>query len=281
MQYKELFMDDQRVLDVLGTKGVVDYSAADMVANTPLIIKDVDNRSILGRYLNGKIFKLNTNSVYGFEPKNKEQAYIWDAGWSKDQLATIVMGGAATGKTFASIAFGLYHVLETRAFEGITLVKPNVSMGKSLGSLPGTLEDKMDPILQSYYDHIRKIIKNKRAVEDLKMHGKIEFLPLEYARGRTIENRIVIFDEFQNVDYHEALTLLSRCTDSCKVFVLGDSMQVDKEALRGSRNGLTITYRSLLGEEWLGAITMDNKKNLRGKLSKAVLERFPENEPKM
>jgi len=280
MQYTNLLMEDQRLMDTLATKGVIEHPIEGMVSNAPLIIKDNDNRSILARYLNGSIIKLNTEPVYDFTPKNKEQAYIWDAGWNRGQLATIVMGGAATGKTFAAIAFALHYVLETKDFKGITLVKPNVSMGKSLGSLPGTLEEKMDPILQSYYDHIRKIVNSKTIISDLKRLGKLEFLPLEYARGRTLEKRVIIFDEMQNTDTHEMMTLLSRCCDSCKVFVLGDPMQVDKEALRASQSGLEVAYNSLLNEEWLGAIIMDNKKNLRGKLSKAVLEKFPANKPK-
>ena len=283
MQYVDVFVAPQ-VIDELMKKGVVHHPVDNMASNQPVIVRNNTNPklSILAKYRRAKLYTFKLDPFYTFEPKNKEQQYIWDACWDPEILMIISSGGAGTGKTFPAVAYGLYEILENKSkrYEGLTIVKPNAKVGDTLGFVKGDLDTKMDPIMQSFYDPIRKVVKHNSIIDMMKSRGILEVMPIEYARGRTIENRIVIFDEFQNTDYHESRTLLSRLVESCKVFILGDETQRDRRLPTGSQDGLMITRGALLGEDWIAGIRMDNEKNLRGIISKTVLQKWSQFQPK-
>lgn len=138
---------------------------------------------------------------------------------------------AGCGKTHI-IMSNVIDWLKSGKIEKIVLSRPSVGMGRSLGLLPGTMRDKFEPFLMPLIDVIRTRY-GKGFYECQLGNGNIEFVPLEYLRGRSFENCVVIIDEFQNTKPDEAYSVMTRLCESSQLFCLGDSEQHDVEGDNG------------------------------------------------
>lgn len=122
----------------------------------------------------------------------------------------------------------------------IYITRPNVSMGKELGFLPGTMEEKMNPWMQPIYDNINFLLGPTVAQKLLK-DGIIQLQPLQYIRGRTLHNAVLIIDESQNLTPLEAKTIITRAGHNCRIIMTGDPAQIDNPYIDRLSNGLTYT----------------------------------------
>ena len=135
------------------------------------------------------------------------------------------IGSAGTGKTYIAANYAasqLYH----RKVERIILTRPNVETGRSLGFLPGTLEEKYAPYLEPF-DHIFTKALGKGFYEYALKNKSIEPRPLGFMRGATFDNCIVLIDECQQATKTEFKLLLSRIGKNCKMIFSGDQDQSD------------------------------------------------------
>jgi PhoH-like ATPase len=130
-------------------------------------------------------------------------------------------------------------------------------LGRDIGYLPGSLEDKMEPWLQPIYDNLdfllgqreqRQTHRQRPRAEDLVDMGLIEVVPITYIRGRSIPNQFLIVDEAQNLTPHEMKTMLTRAGQGTKVVLLGDPHQVDHPYLDAERNGLIHVSRRFIDQ---------------------------------
>jgi len=113
-----------------------------------------------------------------------------------------------------------------RKIKKIYLTKPIVEAGEKLGFLPGTVEEKTDPFMFSFYMNIQKIAT--KTVADIMVKDKtIEVLPLAYMRGITLENCVAILDEAQNTSPTQVKLFLSRLGKNSHIIVAGDERQQD------------------------------------------------------
>lgn len=160
-------------------------------------------------------------------PRNeKQEAYI-KALQEAEQV--IVFGPSGTGKTYvvSTFAANLYHL---KAINKIVITRPHVAVGKDIGYLPGTLEEKAAPWALPVLDVLEKKL-GKGVVETAIKAGNIEVAPLALMRGRSFEDSFIICDESQNITFHELKMLLTRIGDGSKLVLNGDVMQSDlKEA---------------------------------------------------
>jgi phosphate starvation-inducible PhoH-like protein len=160
-------------------------------------------------------------------PRNdKQQEYI-EALQSSDQV--VVFGPSGTGKTYvvSTFAANLYHL---KHIDKIVITRPHVSVGKDIGYLPGTLEEKAAPWALPVLDVLERKL-GKGVVETALKAGNIEVAPLALMRGRSFEDAFIICDESQNITFHELKMLLTRVGDGSKLVLNGDVMQSDlKEA---------------------------------------------------
>ena len=147
--------------------------------------------------------------------------------------AVFVGAPAGSGKTFVVMSM-VADWLKQKKIKKIILTRPAVGMGRTLGLLPGTMRDKFEPFLLPLVDVLVK--RYGQAFYETQLGNKnIEFVPLEYVRGRSFdEESVVICDEFQNTTPEEAYSLMTRMGESSKMFCLGDVTQND---IRGD-NGL-------------------------------------------
>lgn len=138
---------------------------------------------------------------------------------------TFGLGPAGTGKTFLAMAMAVSALLSGQC-ERIILTRPAVEAGESLGFLPGTLQDKVNPYLRPLYDALYDMLDSGEA-QPLMERGIIEVAPLAFMRGRTLNHAFVILDEAQNATHEQMLMFLTRLGFGSKCVVCGDPTQTD------------------------------------------------------
>lgn len=145
----------------------------------------------------------------------------------KEKEIVICSGAAGTGKSYISVAQALKLIQQTsNKYEKIWLSRPVIETGKSMGYLPGSMEEKLLPYIQPLFDNIDKIIGKEKRIK-LVEEGIIEFQPLGFIRGKTIDNGILILDETQNATPNELKAVLTRIGENSKFILSGDIDQSD------------------------------------------------------
>lgn len=142
-----------------------------------------------------------------------------------ENTVVFAIGPAGTGKTYLAMAQAVAS-LKRGDVNRIILTRPAVEAGESLGFLPGTLFDKIDPYLRPLYDALRDMIEPV-ALSKLMEAGTIEVAPLAYMRGRTLNDAFIILDEAQNTTSKQMKMFLTRLGFNSKVVVTGDVTQID------------------------------------------------------
>ncbi len=149
----------------------------------------------------------------------------------RSHTITFGVGPAGTGKTYLAMAMAV-AALKRREVGRIVLTRPVVEAGESLGYLPGTLEEKLDPYVRPLYDALFDMTDMGRGAE-LVEQGVIEIAPLAFMRGRTFNNAFVILDEAQNTTPEQMKMFLTRLGFSSKFVVTGDASQRDLPGVGG------------------------------------------------
>lgn len=153
------------------------------------------------------------------------------------------IGPAGTGKTYLAMARAV-AALQAKEVSRIILTRPAVEAGESLGFLPGTLADKIDPYLRPLYDALHEMVEAE-SIPRLIAAGTIEVAPLAYMRGRTLNDAFVILDEAQNTTPEQMKMFLTRLGFGSRIVVTGDVTQVDLPG--GKQSGLRVVTDILKG----------------------------------
>lgn len=160
-------------------------------------------------------------------PRNENQKFYIDSLYESDQV--IVFGPAGTGKTYvvSSVAANMYNL---KQINKIVITRPHVAVGRDIGYLPGTLEEKSAPWALPVLDVLEKQL-GKGVVETALKNGNVEVAPLALMRGRSFDDTFVICDEAQNITLTELKMLVTRIGEGSKLVLNGDIQQSDlKEA---------------------------------------------------
>lgn len=207
----------------------------------------------------------STHKVY---PKTKNQSKLVKE-FRKNDLVFAV-GPAGSGKTFLAIAEALRLVLSKKV-NSIILTRPVVESGESLGFLPGTLEEKINPYLRPLYDSMGACIP-KETVNKMTENGIIEIAPLAYMRGRTLSSCAVILDEAQNTTTEQMKMFLTRMGENTKMFITGDTSQVDLP--RRQRSGLIHALEILKNIPEIGIVKLDDTDVVRSGLVRKIVQAY-------
>jgi len=180
--------------------------------------------------------------VWGIKPRNREQHFAFDALLDDRVKLVTLMGKAGTGKTLLAMAAGLKRTVLDREFRRLVVARPTISMGRELGFLPGSLEEKLAPWMQPIHDALEMLSDlnmghEHRRSGDLMRSGSIVVEALSYIRGRSIANQFMIIDEAQNLTPLEAKTIITRVGHGTKVVFTGDPYQIDNPYVDSSSNG--------------------------------------------
>ncbi len=205
-------------------------------------------------------------------PRNREQQFAMDALLCDAiQLVTLV-GKAGTGKTLLAVAASLFKTVDENIYSRVLISRPTLPMGKDIGFLPGTVEEKLTPWMYPIADNVELIMRKDsranrpiRGFAELVDMGILVIEPLTYIRGRSIHNQYLIIDEAQNLTPHEIKTIITRVGDGTKIVVTGDPYQIDNPYIDSSSNGLTYVVERFKNEAISAHVTLT--KGERSRLS--------------
>jgi PhoH-like ATPase len=214
-------------------------------------------KSLIGMVKGGKIVQPKAKiDAIGITPRSKEQKAAVHLLTDGDVPLVAMTGLAGSGKTFLALTAGMAG-LNSKKYERIIITRSIEPVGRDLGFLPGTLDEKMAPWLMPIVDNFRNAFKDTTYFETMRQRGIIEVSPISYIRGRSFSNCYIIVDEAQNLTIHEIKTLVTRCGEGTKMVLLGDTEQVDTPYLDRFSNGLTIAIERLKGSQLFGHIRLD------------------------
>ena len=220
---------------------------------------DLDpQKGFIGIYSKGKVHKpkMFMEQSIGVKPRSKEQTAALHLLTNKEIPLVSLTGLAGSGKTFLALVAGMSG-LNAKLYDRIVITRSIEPVGRDLGFLPGSLEEKMAPWLMPIVDNFRSAFHDPSYFELMRQKGSIEISPVSYIRGRSFNNCYVIVDESQNLTIHEIKTIVTRCGAGTKIVLLGDTDQVDTPYLDRHSNGLAIAIEKLKGKELFGHIKLD------------------------
>jgi PhoH-like ATPase len=201
--------------------------------------------------------------MFRIKPRNTEQLFTMDALLNDSiQLVTLV-GKAGTGKTLLAVAASLNKTIDENLFTRILVSRPTLPMGKDIGFLPGTVEEKLTPWMYPIIDNVDLLLRSEakarrhiRGFKELMDTGILVIEPLTFIRGRSIHNQYLIVDEAQNLTPHEIKTIITRVGDGTKIVLTGDPYQIDNPYIDSSSNGLTYVVEKFKSQDIAAHITL-------------------------
>lgn len=220
--------------------------------NQFVILKSYDGKSAIGKIDNNKTIKkfIEVPNAFGLIPRNLEQKFSLNLLFDDNVKLVTMAGAAGCGKTLLAIAAGLAQTVESGKYSKLIVSRPIQPLGRDLGYLPGTMEEKMAPWIAPIMDNVQHLMNNQKTLNSrvkkdesylsmLMSDKKIEIEAITYIRGRSIPNAFIIIDEAQNLSMHELKTIITRAGDNTKIVLTGDLQQIDVSQLDMYTNGLT------------------------------------------
>lgn len=227
------------------------------------------NSALSRRSANGTLDHLQKfDSVFGIRPRNKEQTFSFDLLMDPSIKLLTLTGRAGCGKTLLALAAGLEQLESMGSqplYQKLVVSRPVQPVGRDIGFLPGTLEEKMEPWIAPIRDNLEFLLgfksskrpstpqqsRRKKNSEDqgggfkdpyldlMQQKGLIEIEAISFIRGRSIPNAFIIIDEAQNLSVHELKTIITRVGENTKIVLTGDLEQIDNVDVDTYTNGLT------------------------------------------
>lgn len=189
------------------------------------------------------------HDVWGLRPLNREQRYALELLMDDSVPLVTLAGKAGTGKTILAIAAGLHKVCNEKTYRRLSIYRPVIPMGRDIGFLPGTEQEKLGPWMQPIFDNLEFLLSESGGNGSKKGgNNRLDYLldanildirALAYIRGRSLPQQFIIVDEAQNLTPHEAKTIITRAGLGTKLVFTGDPYQIDHPYLDSTSNGLT------------------------------------------
>ncbi|MEK7850284.1 MAG: PhoH family protein, partial [Deltaproteobacteria bacterium] len=259
------------VIDGFYAKGSLEPIAKDLYPNEGVLLVDEGDpkHTALARFHKekGSLLPLvfPKEGVWGIFPKNAEQRFAMDLLLDDSIKLVSLVGKAGTGKTLVAIAAGLKKTADEEIYTRLLVSRPIFPLGKDVGYLPGTLEEKLTPWMQPIFDNLELLFGLERKDKEKRMpynykelinQGVLQLEPLTYIRGRSIPNQYMIVDEAQNLTPHEIKTIITRAGDNTKIVLTGDPYQIDNPYIDSSSNGLSYVVERFKNEVIAGHMTL-------------------------
>lgn len=223
--------------------------------------------------------------VWGIFARNREQLFALDL-LLDDSVPLVTLDGmAGTGKTLLAIAAGLQRVADEKRYRRLVVARPVFPLGKDIGFLPGSLEEKLNPWMKPIFDSLDLLcggedtaIPAQNGSRSGKPHAPnyqtlidqkiIEIEPLTYIRGRSLPRQFLVIDESQNLTPHEVKTVITRAGEGTKVILTGDRYQIDNPYVDATSNGLSYVVERFRMSPMAGHVTL--RKGERSQLAEAA-----------
>ncbi|MDO8424763.1 MAG: PhoH family protein, partial [bacterium] len=212
---------------------------------------------------------LKTEDGGKIKPANDRQALLSHLLRDPSIPIVTVLGTAGTGKSLIAFWAG-YDQFRRNVYESLLVYKPIVEVGeRTLGLLPGDLQEKMEPWKLPIYDSFNLILGNgngsgkedghfsaRDVIEEYLQKGMMEIAPLSHIRGRSLNRSFIIVEETQNLSPHEVKTVVTRLAKGSKIVLVGDVEQIDNPYLSATSTGLSRAVEITKDSELAGHITL-------------------------
>ncbi|MCA3004221.1 MAG: PhoH family protein [Phycisphaerales bacterium] len=213
--------------------------------------------------------------TFGILARNVQQTMAMDLLMDDEVRMVTLLGSAGTGKTLLAVAAGMAKVFTEERYDKLLVARPIMPMGRDIGYLPGTKDDKLAAWMMPIFDNLSYLLSTRGAtlggnhgnqhaeshsteqrMQKLIADGKLVLEPLTYIRGRSIPHQFMIVDEAQNLTPHEIKTIVSRIGEGTKIVLTGDIGQIDNPYLDESSNGLSYAIEKMKGLRIVGHVTL-------------------------
>jgi PhoH-like ATPase len=252
-------------IDVFYKDGAIGVPDKDLKPNEYCILTSPEHSSAVGKYdaKKGVVEPLlKVNNLWGIKPLNVEQKCAVDLVLRDDIKLVTLVGQAGTGKTLLALACGLRKVFDENVYTRILVTRPIIPLGKDIGYLPGTKEEKLFNWMQPIYDNLEFLCDSSGSEPSETLRWvmeskKIEMEAVTYIRGRSLPKMFIIIDEAQNLTPHEVKTIISRAGQGTKVIFTGDPTQIDNPYLDKDSNGLTYIIGKFSDQKIYGHVFLE------------------------
>ncbi|MCE5316177.1 MAG: PhoH family protein [Parachlamydia sp.] len=252
-------------IDVFYKDGHITIPNLDCHPNEYCLLTSPEHSSAVGKYdAASKQLEplLKSVNLWGIKPRNVEQRCAVDALMRDDIKLVTLLGPAGTGKTLLALACGMRKVFDEATYTRILVSRPVVPLGRDIGYLPGTKEEKLYHWMQAIYDNLEYLCDSSGHEQNETLRWvmeskKIEMEAVTYIRGRSLPKVYMIIDEAQNLTPHEVKTIISRAGEGTKVILTGDPTQIDNPYLDKDSNGLTYTVSRFSDQKIYGHVFLD------------------------
>jgi len=280
----QFYVDGSLSLDAVKT---IDNKSISAQPNQIIILKNEENGATVKSAITKCVTSSGSSSLlptlkidhaFNLKPRNKEQAFSLDLLFDENIKLLTLSGPAGCGKTLLAIAAALEQLKglgNKPRYDKLIVSRPVQPMGRDIGFLPGTLEEKMEPWIAPIRDNINYLVGiqksqsgrrsasgeskkgfNEYYLQLMQEKGLIEIEALTYIRGRSIPNSFIILDEAQNLSMHELKTIITRVGDNTKIVLTGDIDQIDNTHVDVYTNGLTYAIEKFKSHPIAGHITL-------------------------
>jgi PhoH-like ATPase len=244
------------------------------IENTYLILKAAGDESksalarIWPRLKTVKPTAYDGGDIWGVRGLNAQQRFALDLLLDDRVPLVALVGSAGTGKTLMAVAAALKKTLDDKKYKKTLVARPIMPLGKDIGYLPGSKEEKLSAWMEPIFDNIYFLLAHnaeeggqdmrqmKEELNYLLDSNLLELGALTYIRGRSIPHQFVVIDEAQNLTPHEIKTVVSRVGEGSKIVLTGDAEQIDNPYLDSDSNGLSYLIEKFKGQEIFGAVNL-------------------------
>lgn len=252
-------------IDLFYKDGVMQPPVDDLYPNEYCILSSPEHSSAVGKFDSKKgVIEplLKPTNLWGIKPLNVEQRCAVDVLLRDDIKLVSLIGQAGTGKTLLALACGLRKVFDEGIYTRILVSRPVIPLGRDIGYLPGTKEEKLLNWMQPIYDNLEFLCDSSGSEPSETLRWvmeskKIEMEAVTYIRGRSLPKMFIIIDEAQNLTPHEVKTIVSRAGDNTKVILTGDPTQIDNPYLDKDSNGLSYIVGKFCDQQIYGHVFLE------------------------
>ncbi len=269
--YQSMYKGVRRVeiskhdIDVFYKDGAIPVQDQELRPNEYCVLSSPEHSSAVGKYdPKRQVVEhlLKVTNLWGIKPLNVEQRCAIDALLRDDIKLVTLIGQAGTGKTLLALACGLRKVFDEGIYTRILVSRPVIPLGRDIGYLPGTKEEKLFNWMQPIYDNLEFLCDSSGSEPSETLRWvmeskKIEMEAVTYIRGRSLPKMFIIIDEAQNLTPHEVKTIISRAGDNTKVILTGDPTQIDNPYLDKDSNGLSYIVGRFSDQKIFGHVFLE------------------------
>lgn len=268
-----------QAINEMYSRGFIELSELEeLPINAFVLLKSEENGKQTGvvRVVgNGRAEKISTSKdIFGIRAKNLEQSCAVELLLDTDVPLVTLVGGAGSGKTLLGLAAGLELVMSKKLYKKLVIIRPPIPMGRDIGFLPGTLEEKMEAWAGPIMDNLEILLSTnaKSNFNHLLETGMLEIAPPTFIRGRSLRDAVILIDEAQSLTLHEVKTLVTRVGDNSKIILTGDIHQIDNPKVSSEDNGLTELVEAFKPYSLAGHVTLNKcERSSLASLAAAIL----------